>query len=330
MRKRIRIVIVILLIVALGAFWWSTHRTSPSTVWQGYIEADYIKLSPQQQGQLTAVSVARGDMVAVGAELFSQDDTADRAARDQAARQLAQSKNQLANLQSGGKPTEIQQALANLADTRAALARAAADYRRGQAVQSVGAISAQSLGQLQAEELSAAARVKVAEAALAQMHAPMGRVDEIKAQMAGADALHATLDAAEWRLAQRHVTAPSAGRVADVYARKGESVSAGAPVISLLAAENLFVRFFVAEPVLATIHSGDRVALKCDGCASDLTATITYISPQAEYTPPLIYSEESHAKLVFLVEAKPSPEQAMRLNPGEPVTVRPIIASAAK
>lgn len=329
-KKRIRIAALVLLVVIASVWWWVGHRTAVSTSWQGYVEADYIKLAPQQQGQLVSVSVSRGDKVAVGAALFDQDDTADRAARDQVARQLLQSKSQLANLQAGGKPTEIQQALANLADAHAALSRTEADYRRGQAVQKVGAISAQSLGQLQADQLSAAAKVKVAEAALAQLHAPMGRVEEIKAQMAAADASHSTLDAAEWRLSQRHVTAPTAGRVIDVFARKGESVAAGVPVVSLLAPENIFVRFFVAEATLATIHLGDHVALHCDGCAKDLSATISFISPQAEYTPPIIYSEESRAKLVFLVEAKPSVEQAIRLNPGEPVTVSPIIASTAQ
>jgi HlyD family secretion protein len=100
-------------------------------------------------------------------------------------------------------------------------------------------------------------------------------------------------------------------------------MAAGAPVVSLLPPGNIFVRFFVPEPRLSGIHAGDPVSLTCDGCPADLSATISFISPQAEYTPPLIYSESSKAKLVFLVEARPPPDQAARLNPGQPVEVRP-------
>ena len=94
-------------------------------------------------------------------------------------------------------------------------------------------------------------------------------------------------------------------------------------MVSLLPPGNIFVRFFVPEAVVSTIHRGDPVTLACDGCPADLSATISFISPQAEYTPPLIYSESSKTKLVFLVEARPRPDQASNLNPGEPMEVRP-------
>jgi HlyD family secretion protein len=80
----------------------------------------------------------------------------------------------------------------------------------------------------------------------------------------------------------------------------------------------------VPETALATIHRGDRVALRCDNCPADLAATVSFVSPQAEYTPPVIYSEASRAKLVYLVEARPRPEQATMLNPGQPIEVRPM------
>jgi HlyD family secretion protein len=94
-------------------------------------------------------------------------------------------------------------------------------------------------------------------------------------------------------------------------------------VVSLLPPENIFVRFFVPEPRLAEVHIGDRVALVCDNCPADLLATISFISPQAEYTPPVIYSESIRAKLVYMVEARPSPQVAATINPGQPIAVRP-------
>jgi HlyD family secretion protein len=99
---------------------------------------------------------------------------------------------------------------------------------------------------------------------------------------------------------------------------------AGGPVVSLLPPENIFVRFFVPETRLAEVHIGDKVALLCDRCPGDLGATVSFISPQAEYTPPVIYSEASRAKLVYQVEARPPRQEAAMINPGQPIAVRPI------
>jgi HlyD family secretion protein len=100
-------------------------------------------------------------------------------------------------------------------------------------------------------------------------------------------------------------------------------MGAGAPVVSLLPPANIFIRFFVSETELANIHRGDAVTINCDDCRSGITATISFVSPRAEYTPPVIYSDESRAKLVYMVEARPPPQQAAGFNPGQPVTVMP-------
>jgi HlyD family secretion protein len=317
--------IAAVLLAAGGAGLWWWQRPPAPVLWQGYAEADYVKVGPTEPGQLTSVAVARGDAVAVGALLFTQDDADERAARDQAAQMLAQAEQQLANLEAGGKPTEIQQAEANLADAQATLARTTADLARGQALLPKGDATKQAVDQMQADDRSAQAKVEALRAALAQALAPMGRDTEIAGQRAAVAAAHAALDMAEWRLAQRRVIAPAAGRVADVLARPGETMAAGSPVVSLLPPGNIFVRFFVPETALATLHQGDPVALTCDACPADLTGTISFISPQAEYTPPLIYSESSRSKLVFLIEARPRPDQAAGLNPGEPVEVHPTV-----
>src|SRR5215470_5140943 len=321
-RRSVVLAALLTIAIVIGAgLWWSRGRPSAPVAWQGYAEADFIKIGPTQQGLLTELRVTRGDEVAAGALLFAQDETADRAARDQAARQLGQAREQLANLEASGKPTEIAQAEANLADANAVLDRTKADLERGENLIRSGQITPQALDQRRADFRSATARVAALTAALAQARAPLGRETEIKAQRAAVEAFKAGLEMAEWRLSQRRVVAPAAGRIADVLARPGETMSAGAPVVSLLPPGNIFVRFFVPEAALASLHRGDRVAIHCDGCASGFTATISFISPQAEYTPPVIYSEESRAKLVYLIEARPPRDQAVLLNPGQPVTV---------
>jgi HlyD family secretion protein len=330
MRRRAIPVIAVTLAAAIAAaLWWYRGRTPQPTEWQGYAEADFVKVGPTQEGLLTEVNVARGDLVAAGAPLFVQDDTADHAARDQAARQLRQAQEQLANLESAGKPTEIEQAQANLADARSTLDRTKTDLDRGEGLLHTGSITTQVLDQRRADFRSATARVAALEAALAQARAPMGRDREIKAQQAAVEAAHAALQMVEWRLSQRRVLAPVAARVADVLARPGETMAAGAPVVSLLPPGNIFVRFFVPETDLATLHRGDQVAIVCDSCPPALSGTISFIAPQAEYTPPVIFSESSRAKLVYMIEARPPPERAALLNPGQPVAVRPTARSGA-
>ena len=120
-------------------------------------------------------------------------------------------------------------------------------------------------------------------------------------------AARAQLAQAEWRLDELSQAAPQAGRVIDTLYRQGEWVAAGAPVVSMLPPDNVKLRFFVPEPQLGAIEIGDQVQVRCDACPPGLLAEISFIAPEAEYTPPVIYSREMRAKLVFMVEARPTP-----------------------
>jgi HlyD family secretion protein len=129
----------------------------------------------------------------------------------------------------------------------------------------------------------------------------------------------ARLNSAQTRLARRRMASPVAGTVQQVYFRQGELVPAGRPVLAILPPANIKVRFFVPEPNLAQVALDDQVKVRCDGCEADLTARISFISRTAEYTPPVIYSLEERAKLVFLVEARPENPEKLRV--GQPVSV---------
>ena len=129
----------------------------------------------------------------------------------------------------------------------------------------------------------------------------------------------ARLNSAKTRLDRRRVAAPAAGKIQEVYYRQGELVQPGRPIVSLLPPGNIKVRFFVPQAVLPTVRINDRVSVQCDGCASDIFARVRFIAAQAEFTPPVIYSQEERARLVFRVEA--IPERPNDLRVGQPVTV---------
>ena len=136
------------------------------------------------------------------------------------------------------------------------------------------------------------------------------------------EAARAQLAQTNWRVEQKSQDAPQAGLVYDTFFVQGEWVPAGRPVVSLLPPGNIKLRFFVPETAVGAIKVGQHVTVSCDGCGTPIPATVSYVSPQPEYTPPVIYSREERAKLVFLIEARPDATQATRLKPGQPVDVK--------
>jgi HlyD family secretion protein len=147
------------------------------------------------------------------------------------------------------------------------------------------------------------------------------REDQIRAQSAQVEAARAALSQSTWRLDQKRIAAVQAGLVVDTLYREGEWVPPGSPVVRMLPPQNVKVRFFVPEPVVGGLKLGRSVAVRCDGCPAEVPAAVSYISNEPEYTPPVIYSNETRAKLVFMIEARPTVENAERLRPGQPVAV---------
>ena len=130
---------------------------------------------------------------------------------------------------------------------------------------------------------------------------------------------NANLAGSQTRLARRRAVSPADGTIQQVYYRPGETVPAGRPVLALLPPGNLKIRFFAPQPHLPEIKFGDTVNVTCDGCEKGLTAKVSFIARSAEFTPPVIYSLDERAKLVFLIEARP--EQPEKFRVGQPVSV---------
>jgi HlyD family secretion protein len=285
---------------------------------QGYIEGEYVYVAAPVAGRLETLHVARGAQVAAATPLFQLDRASEQPGRDDAAARLARAEAHLADLRKGKRPSELASIEAQLAQAQAMLELAAAELERRERLVASNVASREAVDQARATYQRDKARVAELRAELETAHLG-ARADEIQAAEAEVTAARAQLAEAEWRLDQMSQAAPQAGVVVDTLYRTGEWVEAGAPVVSLLPPGNVKVRFFVPEPRLGAIAIGDEVRVACDACAPDLTAVISYISPDAEYTPPVIYSREMRAKLVYLVEAKPRRPAALR--PGQPVDV---------
>lgn len=174
------------------------------------------------------------------------------------------------------------------------------------------------------------ADVAMQEAAVKNAQTAYGRAEQLAKTQAGTQkslddaeaalrTAQARLNSAQTKLVRRKVFSPVTGSVQQIYYRGGELVAAGKPILALLPPGNLKVRFFVSEAMLPKLKFGDPVAITCDGCDTGILARISFISRASEFTPPVIYSMDERAKLVFLIEARP--ERPERLRVGQPVSV---------
>lgn len=147
-------------------------------------------------------------------------------------------------------------------------------------------------------------------------------VQTLLATQHGVAARQRALEQADWRHSQKQQEAPVTALVYDTYFRPGEWVPAGQPVVALLPPEYLKVRFFVPESDLGRVQIGTPISISMDGLTTPLAGQVCFVSPQAEYTLPIIYSRENRAKLVYLVEGSLAPNEARKLHSGAPVEVR--------
>ncbi len=299
----------------------------PAAGWSGYAEGDYVYIAAPLAGRLESIAVQEGQQVSKGATLFVLDAEAERAASDEAAARLASARAQAANLDKGRRSDEIAVTQAQLAQAQASAAFAQSELARQQQLLAQGFISTSRLEDGATALKQAQARVAELSAALRVAQLP-ARSDERIATQASATAAGEALRQSKWRELQKQQGAPVDALVSQVFFRVGELVAAGQPVLSLLPPQNVKARFFVPEGELARIKAGQAVLLGCDGCKAPIPGHISRIATQAEYTPPVIYSNAQRAKLVFMVEARPDAPAAAGLHPGQPLDVR--LATAAR
>lgn len=293
---------------------------APKDVWQGYVEAEFTYVAPLTAGRITELKVARGDQVKAGQVVFALENDAELAARNQAQADLAQAESDLADLQKGERPEDLAIIQAQLDKAKASLALSVPRLQRREKMVKGSIIGEEELDEAKSAILSDRGNIAEYEARLVEAKLP-ARIDRIVAAQATVEARRAALAEAEWQLSKRREVAPTDARVEDVFYRLGETAAAAAPVVSLLAPEQLKLRFFVPEPDLARLSVGQRVGVSCDGCAAGLTATIRFITREAEFTPPVIYSLTRREKLVFMVEATPD-DLTQPWHPGLPIDIR--------
>ena len=289
--------------------------------WQGYVEGEFVLLASPYAGQLQKLYVRRGDAIEAGKPVFALEQENERAQRLEAEEVLKNAQAKLANLQVAKRPTEIATVQAQLEQARAARALAKTQLDQQERLFREGFTSQVVLDQARTAYKQSVGRVAEMESQLRTAQLPLGRDAEREGAEREVKAAQASLAQAAWRLEQKSVAAPVSALVQDTFFVEGEWVPAGRPVASLLPPATVKARFYVAETAVGSLSPGQSVEIRCDGCGAPVAAKITYLSSQAEYTPPVLYTREQRGKLLFLVEARPSLTDAARLRPGQPIDV---------
>lgn len=295
--------------------------------WSGYVEGDYVYVSSALGGTLSLLNVRAGDQATNGMALFALEAENEQAARLEADARIVRANAQVANAAKGKRHDEIAVIQAQISQASAQARLTATELAREEQLVKQGFVSVARRDDLRAAQAQSAARLDELAAQLRVAQLP-ARVDERAAVAADADAARQSFRQSAWREAQKSRTAPADGLVTDTFFRVGEWVQAGQPVVALLPPGNVKARFFVPEGAVGALKMGAAVNIICDACGAPLPARISFISNRAEYTPPVIYSNAQRAKLVFMVEARPSPGDGARLKPGQPVDVVPVAGAA--
>ncbi len=291
----------------------------PDNVYNGYVEADYLYVAPSTPGRITAIHAAEGAEVSKGALLVALDDTSERAALDAAEANVAVARANLENLMTGSREAEIEVIRATLASAEADQQLAQQTLDRSLQLLDRGLVPPAQVDNDRARLKSANARVSQLQAELEVAELPARSAQRLAAE-AALDAARAEAERARSALKDRSIEAPETALVDQVFFEAGEVAATGAPIVSLFQPDRLKAIFFVPEPERATVSLGQDLSLSCDGCPPDLTARVTRLASSPQHTPPILYSRDERARLVFRAEAEIPGDHG--LLPGQPVSLR--------
>ena len=283
----------------------------------GTIEAVEVHVASKAAGQILVLAVEEGARVKPGDVLATIDHaTADIQLR-QAEAGVALARAQLLLLQNGARKEDIEQAEAGLKQAEANRRVAADDAKRMRALLQSGSVTTKQRDDAEARLTVAEAQRRAAEEAVSKVRR-LARPEEIDAARARLDQAQAAADLLAKTIADCTVVAPAGGIVTHKAVEAGELVTPGATVVTLADLDSVYVMLYVTELEIGRIKLGGEVEVRIDAFPDrPFAGTITYISPEAEFTPKNVQTKEDRVKLVFGVKVViPNPEGLLK--PGLP------------
>ncbi len=288
----------------------------------GSIEATEADLGFGIPGRIAEVRVQEGDSVTNGRELAVLDLEEAQARSDQAVARADAAEAFLAELERGSRPEEIVQAGAALEAAVQAQVAAEQDLRRTRVLYEAGGASGEALDRTETRLASAAAeRTRAAEQLELARQGP--RIERIAAQRANVAQARAAVEEAASVLRDGSIRAPFPGVVTIRHREPGETVAAGAPVVSVLDRSDRWVRIYVPEDEIGRVRIGQPAAITAD-TYPDRTyeGRVVFIASDAEFTPSNVQTREERVRLVYEVKVRITGDPGYELKVGTPADVR--------
>ncbi|MEI6056838.1 MAG: HlyD family efflux transporter periplasmic adaptor subunit [Lentisphaerota bacterium] len=299
----------------------SCEKAKNDNLSTGYIDADYVYISAPSSDKIKDLYVKKGSLIKAGDKLFELESykaTAFLGANENLDMAL---QNYIADMKKGARPEDIKQWQCGAYAIKEMIILTKLLTEMYSFLSVKNAAADQYFWYARQLQYSFIAFSKVIEAHIDYMKLPE-RPDKIAAFEMADNAIKSMIPYNKYQLQETTQLSPCNALVFDIFYRKGELVQAGKPVIMLLPDDNLKVVFYVNASNIKKIKLGENVKVYFSEESKEfIPAQINYISPNVQYTDPLIYSLKHNDKLIYMVEAKFAPEDKLSLHPGEVVSV---------
>jgi HlyD family secretion protein len=309
MSTRMMIVVAVAVAIAALVGWKVLSKPSlPDGIasGNGRLEANELFISAKIPGRIKEVLVNEGDTVNPGQVVARLDTEELEASLRQAEAQIqqAQETRRAAAADIATKAAQVNARRAEISEKQADYGYASTQYARSAGLVKTGAVSLQEAQLDSAQMLAKRAQVAgsradlvAAQADLTQAQATSGRtLSTIQAAAAEADRIRAQIKDAV-------LVAPIHGRIERRLAESGEVVGAGGRVYSMVDLRDVYMYVFLPEKVTGKLRVGSDARIVLDSAPQHpIAATVTYISPTAQFTPKTVETAEERHNLTFRVK----------------------------
>ena len=323
-RKRV-VPIAVAVVVVAAAAWLLFLRGSDAgrpLDASGTVEATDAQLGFQAAGRIDTILVDEGARVQAGQELARLDQAELRARRSQAAAQLAAAQAVLSELERGSRSEEVQQGRDALTAANQRLADAQRDLDRTRRLFDGGAVSRETLDKAQlAFDVAQSQHDQSAQALQLLEVGP--RPERIEAQRATVAQARASVQQIDAMLANAVIRAPFDGVVSVKDREIGETVSPGAPVLTVTKLDERWVRIYIPETQIGAVHLGEPATITADTYRGKVyRGAVSFIASEAEFTPKNVQTRDERVKLVYAVKVRITSDSTYDLKPGLPADVQ--------
>jgi len=323
-RKRVAPVVLGLAVVGTGLYFavFRTRHTDSALSASGTVEATEAALGFQVPGRIETVGPHEGDRVKAGDTLAALDRSELEARKAQAVAQLDAARALLTELEAGARREELAQAREVLHAAEERYADAQRDFERVQRLHQTGALSQEAFDKAKLTLEVAKSQRDQAQQQL-QMLETGPRRERIAAQRAAVAQAAAAVRQADAALANAVVRAPFDGVVTVRDREPGETVGAGAPVLTIVNLADRWVRIYIREDRVGAVRIGQAATITADTYpGKHYGGTVSFIASEAEFTPRNVQTAEERVKLVYAVKVRITGDLGNELKPGMPADVQ--------